>query len=170
MLFVPFSHTILAALATRSSRIVPKHSTTRPMPRRQLHINCPKNWEFVPGERSAYRRKGINTGELRISLHPPPPTNNASGPATSQRLQQLLDATGQKLGNQLHASYRICDLGLMATSLWRSPERGLQQYWLIECEISIFASFIMGSLETVQVELAEAQQILNELYFSDPEH
>jgi hypothetical protein len=58
-------------------------------------------------------------------------------------------------------------LGVMATSIWRSRSQGLQQYWMIASEVLIFASYVMGSLDTAEIEMAEAQQIIDGLRFVD---
>jgi hypothetical protein len=136
------------------------------MANRQLVVHFPHTWEAIQGQSRAFRRKGENTGQLRLSLCPPI-EGNGDGNAVSNRLSTTLLSIGKELGEEIHSSHRLCSLGVMATSIWRSSSQGLQQYWMVESEVSIFASYVMGSLETIEIEMAEAQQIIDGLRFVD---
>jgi hypothetical protein len=136
------------------------------MANRQLFVNFPQTWEAIQDQSRTFHRKGENTGLLRLSLLPPI-EDNCNGDVVSTRLRATLLSTGMELGKEIQSSHRLCSLGIMATSIWRSPSQGLQQYWMIKTEVLIFVSYVMGSLETVEIEMAEAQQIIDGLRFVD---
>ena len=136
------------------------------MAHRQLFVQFPNTWEAIPGQPRGFHRKGKNTGQLRLSLLPPI-DGDCDGVLLSSRLKTTLLATGMDIGEELHSSHRSSSLGIVATSIWRSPSQGLQQYWMIAGEVLIFVSYVMGSLDSAEIEMAEAQQVIDGLCFVD---
>jgi hypothetical protein len=79
----------------------------------------------------------------------------------------MLADVGEDIGEEVASAQGVCPLGLSATSLRRSPERGLLQFWLVAGEVTVFASYIMGDLDAAKQDLAEAQQIMSSIGFQD---
>ena len=133
-------------------------------------VFLPADWREVKGNGArAYRKIGASSGWLNISLLPPEPSLCGDDHATSTRLRKLLDDLGMPLGREVHADTTDCTLGRMAFSIWKSPERGLLQFWLIPSEVMVFASYTMGNLRTAQQEMADAHSIIESLHFVDSE-
>jgi len=127
-----------------------------------VKIPLPPGWEAIPGESRAYRRKGAGGGWLRRSLYPPQPDLNA-GEDVLGRLQELLAEANLDVGEELHSAHSNTPFGPSATSLRKSSERGLSQFWLVAGKVTVFASDEMGSLDAVQQDLAEAHQAIGSL-------
>jgi len=136
------------------------------IPQRTIKVPLPPNWEAIPGEDRTYRRRGVNGGRLRISLAPAHPERSDAS-VVLDRLREMLADTGQDVGEELTSARGSCPLGPLATSLRRSAERGLLQFWLVAGEVTVFASYIMGDLDAAQQDLAEAQQVMIAIQFEE---
>jgi hypothetical protein len=60
-----------------------------------------------------------------------------------------------------------CSAGPCAFSLRRSKQYGLFCLWVIPAEVFVFATYTMGSLDSVNQELADAMMIVASAYFED---
>ncbi len=137
------------------------------MRHRRLNISFPPNWEPIPGENRAFRKKELGSGTLRISLNPPLDNTIEDGKALLTHLRAILGKLNLDHGSEIRGFSGNCSLGPIATTLWQSPNQGLLQFWLIKSEATIFATYTMGTPETAEKELAESQHVINNLYFED---
>jgi len=135
--------------------------------RHRLNVTLAERWREVrdEGPGRAYRRLGASSGWLRLSLFPPMPEIRGDGESIGRRLAELLKESGMAMGRCVHSSHGPCAEGVMATSLWKSLERGILQFWLVPSRATVFASYQMGSLKSVQQELADAQRIIETMHF-----
>src|SRR5690242_17607775 len=137
------------------------------MVRRRLNLKFPPDWEPVGGENRTYRKKGNETGSLRLSLNPPIDIDPNGDEALVEHLRSLVKSTGLDIGSEVHATLARTPIGRLATILFRSPSVGLLQFWLIDSEVAIFASYSMGGLATVEAELMDANGIMKSVFFED---
>lgn len=128
----------------------------------RVNVSLPSNWEQVPDESRAYRRRGVAGGMLRISLKPPLPETAEENPAVAA-LAKALHEVELDLGKEIRSFQGQTPMGPAATSLRKSESQGLLQFWLVAGKVTVFASYSMGSLAEVQRDLAEAQQIVTGL-------
>jgi hypothetical protein len=161
----------LVSSSSNGKRAKEQRATAR---RRQLKVALPANWYEVPGQSPrAYRREGERTGWLRVSFYPPlgaPTADDASSDEDAAALlSKRLSGLGVDLGMKLVESHGPCDAGMMATSVWRSAKQGLQQFWLIPAEVSVFATYTAGNLQTAKEEMAEAHVIMKTVHFCESE-
>jgi hypothetical protein len=137
------------------------------MRRHSIHVSLPSTWEEVPDDLKTYRRCEAG-GVLQMSLRPPLGDESPDEQAVAEALESLLVRINLDFGEEIVASTSTTALGIAATSLRKSQERGLMQFWLIAGEITVFATYVMGSLQEVQQDLAEAQQIIAGLELVTP--
>ena len=126
----------------------------------KINVPLPSTWEQVPIESGAYRRRG-SSGVLRISLQPPLAETCPDEQGVSDALKSLLAGLEVDVGDEIHAVAGASPLGMAATSLRRSAQHGLLQFWLVAGQITIFASYTIESSQEAQLDLSEAQQILS---------
>ena len=134
---------------------------TSALQKRTLLVDIPPGWHEEPGEGThVYRRDGADSGYLHISLQPPLPQSVTSGAEAEAQLQNLLDNLGMPLGERVLLTHTDGAVGTIAVAVYKSPERGLLQFWMIPSDATIFASYNMGNLETAKQEMSEAHEIM----------
>jgi hypothetical protein len=134
-----------------------------------LHLDLPQDWQEFPSDNGRlYRRKIEGSGFFRVSLLPPTLPAMTDGPTVLKKLLSILREVDMPVGNVVYAEHWPCKAGMMAHTLRKLPKVGLMKYWLIPCETcSIFATYDMGSLETVKQELLDMQHTMEEAYFEE---
>ena len=137
------------------------------MKRRSVIITLPSDWHEVEGARPrAYRRRGPSSGILQISLKPPLDDPISSGEQALARLDELLAELGP-LGKQLASGHDECAAGFMAFALYKHDKNGLMAIWFIPGEVTVFATWQMGSTATAAIERSEAHEIMRQVRFED---
>ncbi|MCY3022306.1 MAG: hypothetical protein NTW87_25115 [Planctomycetota bacterium] len=128
---------------------------------RQLRLTLVAGWYEEPGKSPrTFRRRADGSGVLQISLQPPLKRKVTTGEEAENELARLLDSLGMDLGERQLMAHDKCSSGILATAIYKSQKQGLLQFWLIPREVTVFASYTMGSLETVRQEVAEANEMV----------
>lgn len=126
-----------------------------------LHVALPENWFEVPDARPRqFRSRDEDSGCLQISFNPPlePDTEILA------KLRDLM-AAQPDLEEQAAASEEL-PVGPCVTILFKSRQVGLFQAWLIaRPDVSLFATYTMGSVARAQYELNESAHIIRGLRF-----
>lgn len=132
--------------------------------RRSIIVDLPPGWHEEPGKGThVYRRDGDDSGYLHISLQPPLPQPVNSGQDAEAQLKSLLESLGMPLGEPVLFTHTESAVGIMAVAVYKSPERGMLQFWMIPSEVTIFASYNMGNLATAKQEMTEAHEIMKKV-------
>jgi len=128
-------------------------------------VHLPVGWTEISGQSPrAYKRSEKGSGILQISLFPPSSTAINSGADAELQLERMMEAmSSSELGNRIVLTYDQAKTGIMATALYKNEKQGLFQVWLVCGEVNIFATYTMGSLETVQTEIQEAAKIVKDI-------
>jgi hypothetical protein len=132
------------------------------MRRHQIIVSLPPNWEEVPGDLRAYRRRGVQGGVLRLSLRPPIP-DKTCGEAVASVLANSLKTIELDIGAEVTSVYGPTQMGITATNLRHSQSHGLLQIWLVAGDVTVFASYTMGQLAEARQDLNEAHEIVKTL-------
>lgn len=127
-------------------------------------VSLPDGWYEV-GKQSPrlYRRRETGAGSLQISLQPPLGKTITTGPELEQEFLKHLERLGPDLGERWMVTNDVCQAGLLATAMYKSPKYGFMQFWVIHSDVSVFATYIMGSLDTVAVEGPQAGVIVKSI-------
>ena len=135
---------------------------------RTLRVILPSDWREVPGRSPReYRRQAEGAGVLQVSLQPPQPQLSAKPETLLPWLQAFIRESMPELDAAVHEEEIECSAGPCAFSLRRSKQYGLVGLWVIPAEVFVFASYIMGSPNTVKEELDDAMTIIASAYFED---
>ena len=129
----------------------------------EVVIPLADRWHEIPGETPrAFRRPEEESGWLQISLHPPQAEAIGNSAKATALLKELLKDQ-KDLGEECGTTCMDSAAGIMAVSVWKSPKRGLLQFWLIPCEVAVFASYTMGNPARAKQEAGEAHQMMKGL-------
>lgn len=125
-------------------------------------VPLPPGWKEVGGGEGprAFARDGKGGGQLRIAIYPPDPALEGDRKAAEAYLGRLIAEGAEAGGEVLLAGCDPCAAGSVAYSLRMLPGRGLVQFWLVPAGVLILAVYTMGSAETVEEELVEANRIV----------
>jgi hypothetical protein len=135
---------------------------------RTLRVILPSDWRELPGRSPReYRRQAEGAGVLQVSLQPPQPQLSANPNRLMPWLQTFIRDSMPELEGAIHEQDMECSAGPCAFSLRRSKQYGLIGLWVIPAEVFVFATYIMGSPETVKAELHNAMTIVESAYFED---
>ncbi|MEM6885945.1 MAG: hypothetical protein AAF571_13035, partial [Verrucomicrobiota bacterium] len=132
------------------------------MNKKTIIVDLPETWAEFPSEGSGriYRPQYMDAGTMRVYLMPPTDHDNVL-----IALSEQTESLGMPLGEQIHCEITKGALGAVATMLRKIPGVGLVQFWLLKCEITIFALHEMGNLETIHSELKQASEIIHNIHF-----
>jgi hypothetical protein len=135
---------------------------------RTLRVILPSDWREVPGRSPReYRRQAKGAGVLQVSLQSPQPRLNARPDKLLPWLQAFIRESMPELDAPVHEEDVECNAGPCAFSLRRSKQHGLVGLWVIPAEVLVFATYIMGSPDTVKDELDDAMTIIQSAYFEE---
>jgi hypothetical protein len=135
---------------------------------RTLRVILPSDWCEVPGRSPReYRRQAEGAGVLQVSLQSPQAQLSARPDTLLAWLQAFIRDSMPELDGAVHEQGLECSAGPCAFSLRRSKQYGLVGLWVIPAEAFVFATYIMGSPDTVKDELADAMTIMESAYFED---
>ena len=95
-----------------------------------------------------------------ISLQPPLDHKVRSGAEAETALVGILDDLGMELGERKLLSHADSAMGVMAFAVHTPPKAGLVQFWVIPAQVTVFATYEIGNLETVKQEMLEAHRIM----------
>jgi hypothetical protein len=135
---------------------------------RTLRVILPSDWSEVPGQYPReYRRQAEGAGVRQVSLKPPQPELNAKPDSLLPWLRAFISESIPELDGPVHEELLECSAGPCAFSLRKSKQYGLVGLWVIPAEVLVFATYIMGSPDTVKDELDDAMTIIESAYFED---
>ncbi len=132
-------------------------------------VILPDDWEEFSRSPRQYRHRVSGSGILTISLLPAvwPPSDNPD--LLIDHLHEMLGQVDQDVGQEQYQGVSEGEIGLLAHSLRRSEAHGVLCFWLLitPVETMIQGSFVMGDLDTVSVDLQDAQDIMQGLYLTE---
>jgi hypothetical protein len=104
---------------------------------------------------------------LQVSLQPAQPELSARPDTLLPWLRAFIRESMPELDGPVHEREMECSAGPCAFSLRRSKQYGLVGLWAIPAEVFVFATYVMGSPDTVEAELDDAMTIVGSAYFED---
>lgn len=105
---------------------------------------------------------------LQLSFQPPLPELQREPERLLPWLQEFIRQDMPELQVAVQEGPVECKTGPCAFSLRRSTRYGLKGLWVIPAaDVVVFATYIMGSPDTVIPELEDAMMIVQSAYFED---
>ena len=129
----------------------------------RIQIPLPASWHEV--ERRVFRPRGEKTGFVRFILLPAKPELIGNGERIIAYQKELIQSVGIDAGALQFEGATEGPHAVIGTSIWRHPKSGLIQLWLVPFpQVTVNAIYELGSLKTVNDEVAEAHSILKSVH------
>ena len=135
---------------------------------RILNLQLPRGWYEVESDRTrSFRRHGQKCGILHLTLLPSLEIELTDGEQVLAYLKEMVTGLNTPLGFLISSGHAECEEGIMAFALYKHPQQGQHEFWLIPAEAAVFAEWQMGALATAGLERSEAQEMLRTMRFED---
>jgi hypothetical protein len=132
---------------------------------RTVRVDLPSGWRELPkgGSGRAYSPVGTNRGILRISLQPPHEGDLPDEKAVLRAFNAIAAKVGIDIGEAAYDHPIHAPLGAGLLRIGKHPRYGIVAVAVVFGEVTVLATYEIGSLRHAEEELAQVARILRAL-------